>query len=374
LTRLQLVNSHITSSGALAWAWAIQYLPLLQRLDYVYQYTSCAPIGAQALADAVLRTPGITQLCLNDTRHDGPAGGAIERLAQASGLQKLDLICGLVSGPLSVVTPCYQEGVLAGLTRLTQLTSLAIGGCSLPEGHAIGTLLASLTALRDLCIFQVPVGLECALALAEAMRALACLTRLRVCSKDLDVQAFAIVAPALATCLQLRCLSLSSDAGMLGEGSCGSMHTMLARLTRLQALDLDDTGLRADTVAAVAEAAERGSLTSLTRIRLSRNLLGEGGPAALATLLQAGERLCEVEMGSMGLSHAGLRLLAKPLAALQELRLVDLVGNNDLGDEAERVLLNAFGSKRLGLRSRDSRESTSRCGSRSVEVFLKSRS
>jgi hypothetical protein len=217
LTSLKLSNSHIAGPGALAWSWAVQNLPQLQQLDYKYQWTSCAPIGALALADAVRRTPGITHLSLNSTRHDGAADSAVERLALASTLQELDLTAGLVHGPIGDGASRYEGGALVALARMTQLTSLSLGHSQLPTGRAdaLGVHLAALLQLRALTLFNMPLGAETMPALAQALRCVTCLTTLHISRAQLNVNTLAELAPAIAKCSQLHGLHFTYDPELL---------------------------------------------------------------------------------------------------------------------------------------------------------------
>jgi Ran GTPase-activating protein (RanGAP) involved in mRNA processing and transport len=124
------------------------------------------------------------------------------------------------------------------------------------------------------------------------------------------------------------------------------MRTMLAPLRQLQLLSLADAGLKAETVLALAELAGHGSLMNLTYIQLGHNELGEGGAVALARLFQTAVHLRELHLDVMDLSDAGMAQFAKPLAALRELRHLNLAANS-FSEKGAQTLCDAFGAERL---------------------------
>lgn len=190
-------------------------------------------------------------------------------------------------------------------------------------------------------------------------------------------RAMAIIAQALVEAPETRALWLKRNP--LGPAGARVLGRMLARHRGLELLDLHNTGLFDEGVAAMVEGSRDLSLRhlylsanaltqeavralgtrlgerTLVSLYLSMNRLGAKGLAALVELLECGllDGLERLDLGAVGLEADDLRGLGRVLARrCPRLRFLDLGtyrATRDLGEEANR-LGGAVGSLRQIMR------------------------
>ena len=97
--------------------------------------------------------------------------------------------------------------------------------------------------------------------------------------------------------------------GDIGLASLASLPWL-----RLSHLDLRACGLAAEGINSLSEAAESGGLNALCMIDLSNNALGPGSGVGLARLLGGSPALGELKLSSCNLGDEGVMCLAEGLA------------------------------------------------------------
>lgn len=311
---------------------------------------------AQALAHAIKQLTGLTALMLDDTCKDKNATLALGAVLQTlTGLSALDL-----SG--NELPRVAQPALADMLQRMSHLQELELSGVNL---NALGVELVS-AAVADLPRLSVLVfsGNHIAPSIApsagKAFQRLEWLRELDLSSARLGHKGLTMISHSIRNCTSLQAVNLGDMSVkedkpiqgvgwadilsaladlpglrelMLGENVftralvSESIAPVMSRLSALQALNIEDCVMNADTVAAWMAAV--APLTWLNGLCIGGNTL----PADIGSLLSQFHLLEDISLRDSGLSDNDLQVLSSELVSLSGLRMLAL-SLNDLSEEA----------------------------------------
>ena len=291
----------------------------------------------------------------------------------------------------SALVPSLRAAAARGGSRLADL-SLSVcpyfRSCSSSPiiaqaeiSRSLAPVLAQLDGLKSLSFKDLDRGDESMFlhtAACEALApALSALTRLETlglgsCWNDDyqdKVSALRALAPALASLVSLRSLDIGCNWFGRNREGFGIVASVLARMTRLTALDLNRNGFEAadvtdllvpallslgnlaslilesnsiDEDVALKLAPGLQCLTSLTHLDLSDNdTMGPYGVAALAPALQNLSKLADLNLSATYIGTEGAVALAPALQRLTNLTNLDLTCN-DIGPDGMLALAPAL--------------------------------
>lgn len=235
----------------------------------------------------------------------GGGRGANEAL-RGSELQYLDATgCTRLTGA-GVAAALGQRGCPA-------LRCLKLGGVSLSL-NALRSIFAACPALEEMEVDLEGMRLPAAKELAALMAG--------------DAQNRASVA--------VRTLRIRPARINMGINGAAALGAALKTNWRLQTLCLAETNLRPEGITSIAAALTTPSACALRMLDLSKNSMGDAGAFALASALPEARSLWELRAAENELSQSACWAVAAAALAAQNMRVLDLRGND--GHYADKVV------------------------------------
>jgi Ran GTPase-activating protein (RanGAP) involved in mRNA processing and transport len=398
LQGLGLAKNEIGESGVSFVRDHLAALTTLVRLDLTNNFLDEA--GGKALAIALQRMPQLTVMDLGGQNVNGATwlilkvlSGRIESLCIESGSVRAKLVVSstlMRTQPFAVssISPNSQEERFSGI--IVDLSGRKALG---PEGsyHLATALLeggaaVKLTTLELALNGILPQG---ASKLAPALATLSSLTRLGLSTNGIERSGSQEIASVLPGLKRLRSLSLEGNAiCVAGWLELAETLCQLPQLSSLNgsedfgalvagiAVDLDLAGkelaaavaallpLNGNTLKSLDISANHldasasdfltcddpackivhflGSLSSLTRLRVGSNALGEAGCLSLGSTLEKLVLLTELDISRVTVelgqgAHGGADAIAKALRGLTQLQTLRIANNAVRAEGAERV-------------------------------------
>ena len=331
LKTLDLSNNSITNAGAVALAQALHHNSTLTQLSL--SSNSITDAGAVALVEALHHNSTLTELVLsNNSISDAGAVALAEALHHNSTLTRLDLSKNSISDAGAVA-------LAQALRHNSTLTRLDLSKNSISDAGAVALaqVLHHNSTLTELYLSNNSITNAGAVALAQALHHNSTLTQLSLSSNSITDAGAVALAQALHHNSTLTRLDLSNNS--ISDAGAVALAEALHHNSTLTRLDLSKNSISDAGAVALAQALRHNS--TLTRLDLSKNSISDAGAVALAQALHHNSTLTELVLSNNSISDAGAVALAQALHHNSTLTWL-VLSNNSISDAGAVALAQAL--------------------------------
>ena len=352
LLELNIASNHIGSDGVKSLTEALKTCTKLEKL--VLHSNDIRTEGVQALAKSMEHWTNFTSLDVSSNSLTSEAAEALAiglKECPSRGFQDIHIGNNNIgdSGLKSLVCAVKKcttldissngisaTGLKAIAGNLKRIQELDISG-NILDGVNLGNILANCAGLSKLTL---ECGADPGKKLLQFVNVADVIKKNSSSLLALNIsRSIQAVTSNLKHCIRLRELNVSHTHLATSRGSLATFSSCLSCLSQLTTLSLSFTQVEEEGTKVLANGLIK--CTSLCKLFIDNNNIGDVGSAAIATVIEKCHQLQVLDVSSNNIGYLGVRSLAQALERSGNLCEFNIF-NNDIKSDGERLLCEAL--------------------------------